>query len=61
MISRNELEKLAHRIAVIKGEIEVLRTDGEGYVCVERNAERMLASVKMLELEICDAVEHIDA
>lgn len=61
MINRGELEKLADRISVIKREIEMLRTDGEGYVCIERNAERMLASVKMLELEISDAVEHVDA
>ena len=61
MIKRDELEKLAGRISVIKREIQELRADGSDYICIARNAERMLASVKMLELEISDAVEHVDA
>lgn len=31
-----------------------------GMQCVDRNAERILASVKMLELNISDVVEFLD-
>lgn len=61
MINRAELERLAGRISVIRREIQDLKADGSDYICIARNAERMLASVNMLELEISDAVEHVDA
>jgi hypothetical protein len=59
MVDRDELEKLAGRISVIRHELEELRTEGQGFTCIDRNVGRMLACVKMLELDISDAVEHI--
>jgi hypothetical protein len=61
LINREEVERLAGRISVIKREIQELRAEGRGFNCIQRNVERMLACVKMLELDISETVEHIDA
>ncbi len=59
MISRKEMEGLAGRISAVKRELGELKTAGQGFNCVERNVEKMLACVRMLELEVSDTVEHV--
>ena len=59
MVSRDEMEGLAGKISAVKRELVELKTAGQGFNCIDRNVERMLACVHMLELEISDAVEHI--
>lgn len=59
LVNRDEIERLAGRISLIKREIQGLKAEGKGFNCIERNVERMLACVTMLELDITDAVEHI--
>jgi len=53
------MEGLAGKISAVKRELGELKAAGQGFNCIERNVERMLASVRMLELEISDAVEHV--
>lgn len=59
MISRKEMEGLAGRISAVKRELGELQTAGQGFNCIERNVVKMLACVRMLELEISDAAEHV--
>ncbi|MBI4632800.1 MAG: hypothetical protein HY742_02770 [Deltaproteobacteria bacterium] len=59
MVSRDEMKGLAGKISAVKREIGELKTAGQGFNCIERNVEKMLACVHVLELEISDAVEHI--
>ncbi len=59
MVSRDEMEGLAGRISAVKRELVELKTAGRGFNCIDRNVERALACVKMLELEINDVVEYV--
>lgn len=53
-ITRRELKRLDVRIQAIKKAAEELKTLSGGIQAVDRNAERILASVKMLEINITD-------
>ncbi len=52
------IKQMAGKIAAIKSAAIELRSLAEiGFPAVERNADRILASVKMLELNVTDVVE----
>jgi len=52
--TQREMKKLDTRIKTIKKAAEELKTLSGGMQAVDRNAERILASVKMLEINITD-------
>jgi len=53
-MSRRELKKIDTRIKTIKRAAQELKTLSGSVPAVDRNAERILASVKMLEINISD-------
>ena len=53
-MNQEKMEKMAARIKVIKKEAEKLKAISEGIPAVDRNVERILASVKMLEINVTD-------
>ncbi|MGO8988017.1 MAG: hypothetical protein ACLQGU_19585 [bacterium] len=53
-MTRREMKKLDTRIKTIKKAAEELKTLSGGMQAVDRNAERILASVKMLEINVTD-------
>ena len=53
-----ELKKMAETIAQIRKAAEDLQAmAGKDFPAVEKNVDRILASVKMLELNVTDVVE----
>ncbi|HHT45745.1 MAG TPA: hypothetical protein GX004_00420 [Firmicutes bacterium] len=54
------LKEMSELIAEIREKVEHLMKISGGMQCVDRNCERILASVKMLELNISDVVEFLD-
>jgi len=48
------VEELADRIRQLRQIAEELREKGEGIETLERNVERILASVRLLEINISD-------
>ncbi len=56
-MNRRALRKIDTRIKAIKKAAHELKTFGAGIPAVERNAHRILASVKMLEINISDLLE----
>ena len=56
-MSRGELRKLDTRIKTIKKATLELKQLSGGIQAIDRNAERILASVKMLEINISDVLE----
>ena len=53
-MTRREIRKLDTRIKMIKKATQELKQLSGGIQAVDRNAERILASVKMLEINISD-------
>ena len=53
-MTRREMKKLDTRIKTIKKAAKDLKTLSGGMQAVDRNAERILASVKMLEINVTD-------
>jgi len=53
-MTRREIRKLDTRIKVIKKAAQELKELSGGIPAVDRNAVRILASVKMLEINISD-------
>ena len=51
---REEMKKMATRIKTIKKAAQELKTLSGGIQAVDRNVERILASVKMLEINVTD-------
>jgi hypothetical protein len=58
-LSRRELKKIDTRIKTIKKAAQELKTLSGGIQAVDRNADRILASVKMLEINITDLLPHL--
>ena len=52
-----ELARMADNIGLLRKTTEALRKMGKDLPAVEKNTNRILASVKMLELNISDPVE----
>jgi hypothetical protein len=57
MPSAVDLEKLKLNIQAARKAVEELKRLGEDFPAVARNAERMLASLKMLEINVSDVLE----
>jgi hypothetical protein len=53
-MDRKDLEKMDARIKAIKKAAEELKALSGGMQAVDRNVDRMLASVKMLEINVTD-------
>jgi hypothetical protein len=56
-MNRREIKKLDTRIKTIKKAAQELKELSGGIPAVDRNAERILASVKMLEINISDLLD----
>ena len=57
MMTRREIKKLDTRIKAIKKAAQELKKLSGGIQAVDRNADRVLASVKMLEINISDLLD----
>ena len=55
-----DLEEIDRAIKNIKKQAEYLQEISGGMQCVDRNCDRILSSVKMLEINISDVVEFLD-
>ncbi len=56
-MNRKELKKLDTRIRAIRKAAQELKKLSGGIPAVDRNADRILASVKMLEINVSDLLE----
>jgi hypothetical protein len=56
-LNRREIKKLDTRIKAIRKAAQELKRSSGGMQAVDRNADRILASVKMLEINISDLLE----
>lgn len=54
MIEKKDLEEMDRIIVEARENIEKLMQTSGGMQCVDRNCERILAGIKMLELNISD-------
>lgn len=58
MTDPNNLKAMAQQIAILKkAAMELKDLAGDSFPAVEKNADRILASVRMLELNVSDIVE----
>jgi hypothetical protein len=56
-MNRREIKKLDTRIKAIRRAAQELKKFSGGIQAVDRNVDRILASVKMLEINISDLLE----
>ena len=56
-MNRREIKKLDARIKTLKKAAQELKELSGGIQAVDRNADRVLASVKMLEINISDLLD----
>jgi hypothetical protein len=57
MKSQTDIKKIDEKIQVLKSTAEELNRLGENFPALARNSVRILASIKMLEINISDLVE----
>jgi len=57
MQSTIDMDRLHQNIQAAHRAVAELKRLGEDFPSVARNAERMLASLKMLEINVCDVIE----
>jgi len=57
MMTPNELKKIDEKIQVMKRTAQELNRLGDNFPALARNSVRILASIKMLEINISDLVE----
>ena len=57
MQSTIDMDNLHRNIQFARKAVEELKRLGEDFPAVARNAERMLASLKMLEINVSDVIE----
>jgi hypothetical protein len=57
MQSRVDISQLDHLIKAMKASAEQLLALGDDFPALSRNTCRILASIKMLEINICDAAD----
>ena len=55
-----DLKEMGQIIADIKQKVERLMEISGGMQCVDRNCDRILASLKMLEINISDVLEFLE-
>ena len=57
MSAQNDIKKIDDKIRVLKRTAEELNQMGEDFPALARNSIRIMASIKMLELNVSDIVE----
>lgn len=57
MENRYDLRKLAEKIEELRRTAEEINRLGKGIEAVKRNVNRIFASTRMLEINICDLVD----
>ncbi len=57
MKSQTDIKKIDEKIQVMKSTAEELNRLGDNFPSLARNSVRILASIKMLEINISDLVE----
>ena len=58
MTSNNiNIKKMAQKISYIKNEVNELKAMSGGIQAVDKNIDRILASIKMLEINISDLLD----
>lgn len=60
LADKDRLTEIAAIISELRGKTERLKELSGGMQCVDRNCERILAGVLMLELNVSDACEFLD-
>ena len=58
MTQEYDIKALASKVKALRRNVEAIMEMGAGIPAIEKNAERILADVKMLELNVNDAVEY---
>ncbi len=53
----NAIKQMTRKIALIKKEAQELKTLSDGNQSIDKNVDRILASIKMLEINVTDVVE----
>jgi hypothetical protein len=61
MNTQIDLARMADYIGKLRQTADALKNMGKDLPAVEKNTARILASIKMLELNICDLVELVDS
>ncbi len=61
MTTQIDPARMADYIGRLRQTAEALKKMGKDLPAVEKNTGRILASIKMLELNICDPVELVDS
>ena len=57
MMTLNDLKKIDEKIRLMKSTAQELNRLGDNFPALARNSVRILASIKMLEINISDLVE----
>jgi len=57
MITENELKKIDDKIKLLRNTAEELNSLSENIPAITRNTTRLLATVKMMELNISDCLD----
>jgi len=57
MAKEYDIKGMAEKIKALRKDAEELKEISGGIQAVDRNADRILANVKMLEIDICEAAE----
>ena len=57
MLTENELKKIDDKIKLLRNTAEDLKDLAEKIPAITRNTTRLLASVKMMELNISDCID----
>ena len=57
MSAQDDIKKIDDKIQVLKRTAEELKRMGEDFPALARNSTRILASIKMLELNVSDLVD----
>lgn len=60
MVEQCDVRLIANKIETLKRTATELKEVSGGIQAIDRNADRILASIKMLEINITDAVDIID-
>ncbi|MFC1867502.1 hypothetical protein ACFL0H_05150 [Thermodesulfobacteriota bacterium] len=60
MDQKTDLKEISSKIALLKSEAQGLKKMAENFPALNRNTERILASIKMLEINIPDSFEYRD-
>ena len=57
MLNKNELKKIDEKIKLLSNTANELKILAENIPAITRNTSRLLASVKMMELNISDCID----